>query len=206
MQKKALLFINGQAPEQLPSPEGYDLIACTDGAFHYLEAQGFPLEKLDFISGDFDSHQGFVNSELELEFILTPDQDKTDFEKAMELLLQKKCTVVDVYGGSGGEMDHYLGNLHVASKFVHLVEIHFYDAFAHYFFAPKKLILPQVQGKIISLFPFPLAKNIRTQGLQWELNGQDMEITQNMGIRNLAIVPEVKIQHDSGNLIVFVRK
>ena len=56
--EKALLFINGVPPEKLPGTENYSLIACSDGAFHYLKEKNFPLEKLDFISGDFDSHCG----------------------------------------------------------------------------------------------------------------------------------------------------
>ena len=56
--EKALLFINGVPPEKLPETENYSLIACSDGAFHYLKEKNFPLEKLDFISGDFYSHCG----------------------------------------------------------------------------------------------------------------------------------------------------
>ena len=55
---RALLFINGEPPKTLPSLADYQLIACTDGAFHYLKEKNFPLEKLTFISGDFDSHTG----------------------------------------------------------------------------------------------------------------------------------------------------
>ena len=58
MKDKVLLFINGDAPKSFPDPDKYGLIACTDGAFHYLRKLNFPLEKLDFISGDFDSHSG----------------------------------------------------------------------------------------------------------------------------------------------------
>ena len=53
MKNKALLFINGEPPKQFPNLSGYKLIACTDGAFHYLKELDFPLDKLDFISGDF---------------------------------------------------------------------------------------------------------------------------------------------------------
>jgi thiamine pyrophosphokinase len=37
MRNKALLFINGDSPKSIPDLSGYDLIACTDGAFHYLK-------------------------------------------------------------------------------------------------------------------------------------------------------------------------
>jgi thiamine pyrophosphokinase len=206
LQKKAILFINGQAPKILPNTDGYAVVACTDGAFYYLKENGFLISKLDFVSGDFDSHPGFEQDCPTIQFIATPNQDKTDFEKALELLIERECTSVDVFGGSGGEMDHYLGNLHVASKFAHSLEICFYDDDSNYFFAPNNLILNGVQEKRISLFPFPLVENIHTKGLKWELKGQNLEISKNMGIRNMAVDSCVEIHFDAGNLIVFVGK
>ena len=109
---KALLFLFGEPPKQLPNAEGYDVIACTDGAFHYLKDKDFDLELLTFISGDFDSHTSTDENLYHDKFIWTPNQDFTDFEKALDLLSNKGVTDVDVYGGSGKEMDHYLGNLY----------------------------------------------------------------------------------------------
>ena len=50
MKDKVLLFINGDAPKSFPDLEKYDLIACTDGAFHYLKELNFPLEKLGLMT------------------------------------------------------------------------------------------------------------------------------------------------------------
>ena len=86
MIKSALLFINGTPPKNLPETEGYDVIACIDGAFHYLKEKKFPLEKLDFIYGDFDSHSGSDENIYHEKFIFTPDQNFTDFQKALDLL------------------------------------------------------------------------------------------------------------------------
>ena len=35
----ALLFHQRNSPENLPHLEGYDVIACSDGAFHYLKTK-----------------------------------------------------------------------------------------------------------------------------------------------------------------------
>ena len=148
---KALLFINGIPPKNLPETESYYLIACSDGAFHYLKERNFPLEKLDFISGDFDSHSGKDENIYEEKFIYTPDQNKTDFQKSLEIIAEKGFTKVDVYGGSGGEMDHFLGNLTVAFLFKNNLKITFFDEYGSYFFSPKKLVLNEVKGKTISL-------------------------------------------------------
>ena len=201
---RALLFINGILPKNLPNIEGYSLIACSDGAFNYLKEKGFPLDKLDFISGDFDSHSGMDENIYQEKFIFTPDQDKTDFEKSLEIIKEKGFKTIDVYGGSGGEMDHFLGNLTVAFKFKKDLELTFYDDHARYFFAPNQLVLKKVKNRLVSLYPFPEAENVSTQGLNWSLTKETLDITTRIGTRNFAKEDEVTIQFESGNLIVFL--
>ncbi len=201
---KALLFISGVPPKNLPETEDYAMIACSDGAFHYLKEKKFPLDKLDFISGDFDSHLGSDEAIYHDRFIFTPDQDKTDFHKSLEIIQERGITAVDVYGGSGGEMDHFLGNLTAAFLFKNHLEITFYDEFSTYFFAPKTLVLENVKGKTISLYPFPLTENITTKGLNWPLNNESLDISKRIGTRNLASEETVVIHYGKGDLVVFV--
>lgn len=203
---KALLFINGIPPKILPETEVYSLIAATDGAFHYLKEKNFPLEKLDFISGDFDSHSGIDENVYKEKFIYTPDQNKTDFHKSLEIILEKGFKEVHVYGGSGGEMDHFLGNLTVAFQFKENLKITFFDDESTYFFSPSSLVLNKVKGKLISLYPFPKAEKVRTKGLNWELEKSTLELTQKIGTRNFAVSDDVIIQFESGNLMVFIGK
>ena len=202
--KTALLFINGTPPKNLPNTEGYAIIACTDGAFHYLKEKNFPLAQLDFISGDFDSHTGNDENIYHEKFIFTPDQNFTDFQKALDILKSKGIKKIDVYGGSGGEQDHFLGNLHVAFLFKDLMEITFYDEFSSYFFIPKDFEINNVEGKMVSLLPFPKVENLVTDGLNWELKNEDLEITKRIGTRNFATKSTVKISYSDGDLLVFI--
>ncbi|MEY8759733.1 thiamine diphosphokinase [Chryseobacterium tongliaoense] len=204
MKDKALLFINGDAPESFPGLENYGLIACTDGAFHYLKRLGFPLDKLDFISGDFDSHSGSDEDVYHEKFILTLDQDKTDFHKALEIIIEKGFHTVDVLGASGGEQDHFLGNLTVAYSFKDQMNIKFYDAFSEYYFVPKNFVLKGAKNKMISLYPFPTVENLTTKGLNWPLTNGSLSITSRIGTRNFAIDDEVSIEYGSGDLLFFV--
>ena len=207
--KKALLFINGDSPKTIPNLSGYDLIACTDGAFHYLKELNFPLDKLDFISGDFDSHK--IEEEIiqqaqnhSFEIIETPDQNKTDFHKALELILKKGFENIDVYGGSGGEQDHFLGNLSVAYAFKDKLNLQFFDEYSSYYFIPKNFSISDVKGKMISLMPFPIAKNIETKGLKWPLNREDLMLGERIGTRNIAENKDVTIKYKKGDLLIFV--
>ena len=204
MTAKALLFINGVPPKTFPDLESYALIACSDGAFHYLKEIGFPLNQLDFISGDFDSHSGKDENVYQEKFIYTPDQDKTDFEKSLEIIQKRGFNIVDVYGGSGGEMDHFLGNLTVAFKFKEDLKITFFDEYSKYFFAPNNLVLSEVKNKLISLYPFPSATNVTTTGLNWPLQNETLEITNRIGTRNFAKENEVRIEFEKGNMVVFI--
>ena len=202
--KKVLLFINGIPPKNLPETGGYSLIACSDGAFHYLKEKNFPLEKLDFISGDFDSHSGNDEKVYVEKFIFTPDQDKTDFEKSLEIIAEKGFTKVDVFGGSGGEMDHFLGNLTVAFKFKDNLKITFFDDHTSYFFATNQLVLENVKNRLVSLYPFPNTENVSTKGLNWPLHHENLNLTNRIGTRNFALENDVTIEFESGNLIVFL--
>ena len=158
----------------------------------------------EFISGDFDSHSGADEEIYHEKFIHTPDQDKTDFEKSLEILIEKGIEKVDVYGGSGGEMDHFLGNLTVAFGFKNRLEIQFFDAHSTYYFISKNFVLKDVKGKMISLYPFPVAENVITHGLNWLLNKENLKITDRIGTRNFAVENEVSITYKAGDLLLFV--
>ncbi|MCE4066144.1 thiamine diphosphokinase [Chryseobacterium gleum] len=204
MKDKALLFINGDAPKSLPDLNNYGLIACTDGAFHYLKRMGFPPDRLDFISGDFDSHSGSDENIYDEKFIHTPDQNQTDFYKALDIILERGVNKVDIFGGSGGEQDHFLGNLTVAYAFKDRMELKFYDEYSEYYFIPKSFKVEGVQNKMISLYPFPVAENIVTKGLNWPLENENLSIISRIGTRNFAVEDEVVIGYEKGDLLIFI--
>jgi thiamine pyrophosphokinase len=201
--KKALLFINGNAPKDLLNFANYDLVACTDGALNYLlKFDSNIVSKLDFISGDFDSVE--VSNFNDEKFIETPDQNKTDFQKALEIILEKGIENADVYGGSGGEMDHFLGNLSVADFMKSKMKIQFFDEFSSYYFIPKNFEISGVKGKMISLFPFPKAESITTKGLKWPLYKENLKIGERIGTRNVAENDVVTVKYEKGNLLIFI--
>ncbi|MCL1669925.1 thiamine diphosphokinase [Elizabethkingia ursingii] len=202
---KALLFINGEPPKNIPEIKDYDLIACTDGAFHYLREKNFSLDLLDFISGDFDSYEESEKIVSE-KLIHTPDQNKTDFHKALEIIIEKGFYEVDVYGGSGGEQDHYLGNLTVAYLFRNKMEITFYDEYSKYFFIPNEFEAQNVLGKIVSLVPYPVAENVVTKGLNWPLFGEELSMTGRIGTRNFAVEDTFICSYGNGAILLFIGK
>ncbi|WBL24347.1 thiamine diphosphokinase [Zunongwangia sp. HGR-M22] len=200
-QAEVVLFINGQFPKQIPVLDSFKKIYCTDGAYQKLTALKI---QPDVVSGDFDSvdREAIASSVTVLE---TPDQNATDFEKILKIIIEEGYKSVAVYGCSGLEQDHFLGNLNSMLKHKDEIEIRCFDDFGFYFFAEKNIEIIDFQDEIISLFPFPEAKNIYSEGVKYPLHDEDLSITTRIGTRNTITESTARIRFKSGNLLVFVQ-
>ncbi len=198
-QGQIALFLNGEEPKGLPSLKGYEAVFCADGAYRFF-AQS--VVKPDLIIGDFDSIEELPTG---IQHIHTPDQNFADFEKSIKIIMEKGYTSVDVFAANGLEQDHFLGNLSTALAYKSKVQITFFDDRQTYFFVDKNVKLMNVIGKKISLFPFPLVKEVVSEGLQYPLAGIDLSIANNkVGTRNLALEETVSIRFKEGELLLFV--
>ena len=202
MNNKVILFLNGEEPTAVPNLSEYQKIYCTDGSYNYLKTLGIVP---DVIAGDFDSIST-TSFPKNVEVIHTPDQNFTDFEKVLQIIVDQNFTSVDVFGASGKQQDHFLGNLNAAYKFKDRLLIQFIDNYSTYNFIPKHFTLENVAEKIISLVPFPETKGITTTGLLYPLNNEDLNLLERIGTRNKAITNKVKITYSSGELVLFVMK
>ena len=192
------LLLNGELPNKLPKISNYEIICATDGAYQYLKEHNI---KPHFISGDFDSIE---NLPKDIEVIHTPNQDFTDFDKILKILFDKGYNNIDVFGASGKEQDHFLGNLHTAIKWKEKLNLTFFDNYSRYFLADKNTKIENCEEKTISLIPFPEAKNITTKGLQYSLNNEDLSFGTRIGTRNKAIENTIKISFKTGELSIFI--
>ena len=158
--------------------------------------------KPDLIIGDFDSIEKLPK---DIPHIHTPDQNFTDFEKALKIILEKGYKEVDVFSANGLEQDHFLGNMTTALKYKKKLKITFFDDKQTYFFTKKNITISNEKGKTISLFPFPKAKKVVSKGLEYPLNEMNLSIKNNkIGTRNKAISDEVKIKYSRGELLIFI--
>ena len=196
--KKVFLLLNGEVPKNLPNLSEYDVVCATDGAYNFLEKNKI---KPHFISGDFDSIE---NLPKDIEVIHTPNQDFTDFDKILQILFDKGYKNIDVFGASGKEQDHFLGNLHTTIQWKNKLSLTFFDNHSRYFLANKSTEILNSVDKTISLVPFPEAKNISTKGLQYSLNDENLTFGQRIGTRNKAIKNKVKISFKTGELFIFI--
>lgn len=196
--KKVFLLLNGEPPLKMPDLTSYAVICATDGAFNILKQQNITP---DFISGDFDSLKSLPKN---IEVISTPNQDFTDFDKILQILFNRSFIDIHVFGGSGKEQDHFLGNLHTALQWQDKLNVTFFDNHGFYFLANKKVKLSNCKGKNVSLFPFPKATGILTKGLQYALKNESLFFGGKIGTRNKAVKDDIEITFETGDLFLFV--
>ena len=196
--QKAFLLLNGVQPKKIPNLDDYGLVCGTDGAYKTFKVHNITP---DFISGDFDSLKELPQN---IEVIDTPNQNYTDFDKILQIILDKGFTTVDVYGASGKEQDHFLGNLHTAMQWKEKLQLTFFDDFGYYFLLEKEIEIKNSREKTVSLIPFPNANSITTEGLMYSLENEDLVFGERIGTRNVANSDTVKITYESGNLFIFI--
>ncbi|KGL61905.1 thiamine diphosphokinase [Polaribacter sp. Hel1_85] len=192
------LLLNGEFPKKLPDFSNYELICATDGAYQFLEKNNI---KPHFISGDFDSLENLPKN---IEVIHTPNQDFTDFDKILQILFEKGFKNIHVFGASGQEQDHFLGNLHTVIQWKSKLKLTFFDNYSRYFLADNKTEILHCNQKIISLVPFPEVKNISTRGLQYSLNDENLTFGERIGTRNKAVKNKIEISFKTGELFIFI--
>jgi len=196
--KKAFVLLNGLEPSVFPDLSKYDIVCAIDGAYnHFVSNNILP----DLVTGDFDSIETIPNT---VEVINTPDQNFTDFDKALTILKERGFMNIDIYGGSGKEHDHFLGNISTALAWKTALNIFFYDDFGKYFFIETLFKTSNVFGKNISLIPFPTAKGITTKGLLYPLNDGTLTFGKQIGTRNKAQENDIEISFTSGELLIYI--
>jgi thiamine pyrophosphokinase len=194
-EKAASLVLNGELDPCWLEKHAKPPVYCADGA--YNRAGNL---KVEAVIGDFDS----INDKSGARLIHMPDQNYTDFEKAL-MLLNGKYDTINIYGASGKDMDHFMGNLSAAKKYKDKIFLRFIDPKQEYFFINCIAPLYNVQGKTISIIPFPKAESIVSQGLEHELRNLTLELGGQISVRNRAVNQHVLIEYEKGCAVVFVK-
>lgn len=196
--KKAFILLNGSIPEKLPDLSQYNIVCAIDGAYNYFESKNIVP---DLVTGDFDSIRKIPTT---VEVINTPNQEYTDFEKALQILKHRGFYHIDVYGGSGKEHDHFLGNISTALQWKIGLNITFFDDFGKYFFIEESICLTSIIGKNISLIPLPIASGVVTEGLLYPIKNETLTFGERIGTRNKASKNEVEISVEKGDLLIYI--
>jgi thiamine pyrophosphokinase len=197
----ALVFCGGgHASAPLP-PLGDALVVAADIGVAEAHRHGL---RVDLLVGDLDSSTPEQVDRVAGEggrIVLHPvDKDATDLELAVEAAAGEGVSRVVVIGGRLGRLDHLLGNalLLASSRFADLeVDAVFGSARLHVV-RDRREILGQ-PDELVTLFAMGgPARGVRTTGLRWVLDGQDLEPGSSLGVSNRFAEHVASIAVDTG--------
>ncbi len=205
-QEPALIIANGAScsPELLGQLlEWSPLVIVLDSAIERVMELGI---KVDVLLGDFD--RGFdpnyyKEKQFPLEIVHTPDQNKTDLEKAFDYLIERNIPMVNVVWATGKRADHTITNLTNITKYRNLLKIVILDDHSKVFLLPQKFEKWYTANTIISLIPVGNVIGIHTRNLHYPLQNESLTMGYRTGSSNHVVTDGiVKIEHADGNLLL----
>ncbi|WP_339886883.1 thiamine diphosphokinase [uncultured Flavobacterium sp.] len=205
-QEPALIIANGAAcNEELLGQllEWSPLVIVLDSAIERVLELGI---KVDVLLGDFDrgfdvSH--YKESQYPIEIVHTPNQDKTDLEKAFDYLIKRKIPAVNVVWATGKRADHTISNITNIVRYRDLLKIVILDDHSKVFLLPLKFEKWYTKDSIISLIPIGEVTEIQSTNLFYPLDNLSLKIGYKSGSSNHVNEDGiVKITHKSGDLLM----
>lgn len=205
-QEPALIIANGEACSvELMGEllEWSPLVVVLDSAIHRVLDLNI---KVDVLLGDFDRDFDAENIRKEqypIEIVYTPDQDKTDLEKAFEYLIERGFPAVNVVWATGRRADHTITNITNIVRFREQLKIVILDDYSKIFLLSKTYEKWYPKGTPISLIPVGVAAGITTQNLKYSLDNEELRIGYKTGSSNEVEADGiVKITYKEGDLLL----
>ena len=162
--------------------------------------------KIDVLLGDFDDDfnpEIYKEKQFPLEIVHTPNQDKTDLEKAFDYLIEKGHKAVNVVWATGRRADHTITNITNIVSYRNKLKIVILDDHSKIFLLPNKFEKWYTKDTPISLIPIGKVSGITTQNLFYPLHYEDLTIGYRTGSSNHVTEDGiVKIEHSDGDLLL----
>lgn len=205
-QEPALIIANGAScqPELLGQLlEWSPLVVVLDSAIERVIHLDI---KIDVLLGDFDRDfdpEIYKTKQYPLEIVHTPDQNKTDLEKALDYLIERKIPSVNIVWATGKRADHTITNLTNIVRYRDLIKIVILDDHSKIFLLPNNFEKWYTAGTPISLIPIGVVKGIHSQNLVYPLANDTLTIGYRTGSSN-AVASDglVTIEHSEGDLLL----
>jgi thiamine pyrophosphokinase len=205
-QEPALIIANGAAcsSELLGQLlEWSPLVIVLDSAIERVLELGI---KIDVLLGDFD--RGFdanyyKEKQFPLEVVHTPDQNKTDLEKAFDYLFERNIPAVNVIWATGRRTDHTITNLTNIVRYREKLKIVILDDHSKVFLLPKRFEKWYPSNTPISLIPIGHVTGIHSENLFYPLENDYLTIGYRTGSSNHVVKDGIVIiEHDQGDLLM----
>lgn len=205
-QEPALIIANGAAcqPELLGQLlEWSPLVVVLDSAMERVMELDI---KVDVLLGDFDRNfepEKYQTEQFPIEIIHTPDQNKTDLEKAFDYLITRNIPAVNVVWATGRRADHTITNITNITRYRDALKIVILDDHSKVFLLPKKFEKWYPANTPISLIPIGSVTGIHSSNLFYPLQDDTLTIGYRTGSSNhVAQDGIVTIEHEEGDLLM----
>ncbi len=180
-------------------------LICADGASNILKKHKITP---NIIIGDLDSSKKktldyFRKKGVEIRKI--NEQETTDFEKSLLYSIENNLKKIIVFGASSKRQDHTLNNYSILKRYYNSLDLKIIDDKFEIFFIKRNLKFKYPGNKLISIMPMPFAKGIKTKGLRYKLDNEDLEFGVREGTLNKSKNGEIEIEFESGDLLLFKR-
>jgi thiamine pyrophosphokinase len=179
------------------------LVIVLDSAIQRVIELGI---KVDVLLGDFDrglDPEYYRNLQYPLEIVHTPDQDKTDLEKAFDYLIARKFPAVNVIWATGRRADPTITNITNIVRFSKQLKIVMLDDNSKIFQLPKKYEKWYPATTPISLIPIGVVSGISSTNLKYQLDNDELTIGYRTGSSNEVLTDGmVSIEHHQGDLLM----
>ncbi len=171
------------------------LVAADGGADRLLRLGHRP----EAVIGDLDSISAQARADLGDAVHLIPEQDTTDFDKALRSIA---APFVVGLGFSGARLDHGLAALNTLVRHAHRTCLLVGQGDVT-FLAPRQITLNLPVGSRLSLFPMRPVKG-RSIGLRWPIDGLDFAPDARTGTSNEVAAAEVTLCFDAPGMLVIL--
>lgn len=205
-QEPALLIANGAAcdPELMGQLlEWSPTVVVLDSAIWRV----LDLDiKVDVLLGDFDRDldlDAIRQRQYPIEIIPAPDQNKTDLEKGIELLIERGYPAVNIVWATGRRADHTINNLTSIVRYKTQIQIVVFDDHSKVFPLRGTFRKWYIKDTPLSLIPVGVVEGVVTEGLSYNLFDESLTLGYRTSSSNSAAQDGfVKISARTGDLLI----
>ncbi|MCZ7533361.1 MAG: thiamine diphosphokinase [Acidimicrobiia bacterium] len=204
---RAIIFAGGDIGTR-PSPEPDVFVVAADSGWDHAVGLG---HHIDLLVGDLDSISpaglaAAESSETTIERHPS-DKDDTDFSLALDAVIDRQYSQLDIYGGEGGRTGHLLG---VATALTHerlrnmAITWHVATGSVHPLVDGGTIEINAPVGTTVSLVVLTDCTGVSVEGLLWPLRNDTLKRGSSRGLSNTTNAEQACVSIDTGAMLVIV--
>ena len=202
--KNALIINGGINTTERDQIGEFDFVVAVDsGAEHAYKL----FLKPDLVIGDLDSidektYERVIKDNIEIKEY-KEYKDNTDFEIALNHVMNMEIKDVTVIGGEYGDIDHLFGTLFT------IVKLHT-DENILWIHGEQNILFPNSESieiginKNFSILPFSDLKNLSISGAEWNLKNENVEFGKSRTLRNISRNKQIDISVSKGKFCLVI--